>query len=206
VNAFEPVVLISDETALGTDLAIQRTLETLCVNVYRLYLGGVMQNAVDVLSGKIPDSEWVILSSHGLGRTDKPDEPPEEMEMGFHIAGREFVLTPQNICRQVRLPGRKIIAQGCGNGREPFGRAFLDAGCSVYIGANASVDQTSSVLFTSLFFYHLLKPNGTPIPPHGKPARIFTEQQAFERARSVDDETGLFRYYTRAEYGFASIR
>jgi len=54
---FQPVVLIADEAAYGVDYAVQHVLESMMVHVYRLYLGGVRENAVNVLSGKIPVSQ-----------------------------------------------------------------------------------------------------------------------------------------------------
>ncbi|GMV83826.1 MAG: hypothetical protein AMXMBFR7_50100 [Planctomycetota bacterium] len=198
MNAFEPLVLISDEAAYGVDYALQHNLETLLIHVFRMYLGGVPLNAANVFAGKIPESEWVVLVSHGLTADNDPEEPTDRMRMGFFVGGTEFELTPRNIPERVKLRGRKIMALGCGNGRAPFGQAFLEAGCPVYIGANESVDQTATQLFASLFFYHLINPNGTPLPPHGRPSRIYSEREAFERAASVDDEFGKFRFYARA--------
>jgi len=199
MKMFDPVVIACDPWSLDLGVAIRGALELFCLRAYLVFCLEE-QNVLDFLGGKIPESEYVVLCSHGLG--SEGDEPPEKMKMGFFLPdksgreryGVEFPLTIKNIPQIVNLPGRKVLALGCANGREPLAKAFLESGCKAYIGADEGVDQDSGPLFAINFFYHLLSSKRDP-------ALKCTDQEAVERARSIDvdfrEGTRLFRYYVR---------
>jgi len=200
MKMFDSVVIAYDQWSMDIGLAVRASLELFRLNVYPHFCVQ-KKNVVDFLAGKIPDSEYVVLCSHGLGTTDAPEEQPDEMKMGFHVVDEidgkwdkiEFALTPANIIEYVKLKGRTVIALGCGNGREPLARAFLAAGCRAYVGAIGPVDQDSIALFAIAFFYHLLS--------QGRDSSLScSEQEAAERAAVIDTEfkegTHLFRYYS----------
>ena len=204
MNMFDPVVLAYDQWTMDIAHAVRAALELFRLHVYAHFCVQ-KRNVEDFLAGKIPESEYVVLCSHGLSTgvsAGKPEEPPDEMKMGFHVVddtggkwhSTEFVLTPQNIREYVKLEGRVVIALGCGNGREPLARAFLDAGCRAYAGAVRPVDQDATALFAIAFFYHLLSHNRDP-------SLSCTEREAARRAAAVDTEssegTHLFRYHCR---------
>lgn len=199
MKMFDPVVIACDQGSLDLGIALRGMLELFRLRAY-LHFCVQKRNVLDFLGGKIPESEYVVLCSHGLG--SRGDEPPDEMKMGFHVVGKiegkwegvEVALTPKNIPELVNLPGRKVLALGCANGREPLARAFLESGCKAYIGAVEPVDQDSTTLFAITFFYHLLSSERDP-------ALKCTDKEAVERARSVDvdfrEGTRLFRSYER---------
>lgn len=200
MEMFDSVVIAYDQGSMDIALAVRFALELFRLNVYPHFCVQ-KKNVVEFLAGNIPDSEYVVLCSHGLECThDMPEEPQDKMKMGFHVVDQidgkwqkiEFALTPANIPEYVKLDGRTVIALGCGNGREPLARAFLKAGCRAYAGAILPVDQDSTALFAIAFFYHLLSQERDP-------SLSCSEERAAERAAAFDTEskegTGLFRYY-----------
>ena len=201
MRMFDPVVIACDQWSLDIAAAIRSSLELYRLRAY-LHFCVQKQNVLDFLGGRIPDSEDIVLCSHGLGSTDTKYECSGEMKMGFNVVDKvegkwesvEFALTPANIPELVNLPGRKVISLGCGSGREPLARAFLDSGCQAYIGPISPPDQDSAALFAITFFYHLLSSERDPV-------LTCTDREAVERAASLDidfrEGTNVFRYYTR---------
>lgn len=205
---FDPVVIAYDTASMDVGLAVRAALELFRLHVYAHFLVQ-KRNAVDFFAGKIPDSEYVVLCSHGSsaeGATaNMPEEPPEKMGMGFvrlvdQINGKweetEFALSPSNIRQYVKLAGRTVVALGCGNGREPLAREFLKAGCRAYIGAISPPDQDATALFAIGFFYHLLSQD--------RPGSLCcNEAEAVRRAAEIDkvckEGTHIFRYYSQQE-------
>ena len=201
MKMFDTVNIACDQGALDVGMAVRAALELFRLRAH-LHFCVQKRNVLDFLAGHIPESEYVVLCCHGLGSANDEKEIPREMKMGFNVVhqiGREwqkfeFALTPLNIPKLIKLPGRKVIALGCGCGREPLARAFLRSGCKAYIGATRPVDQDSTALFAIAFFYHLLRPECDP-------AIRCSDKEAFERAAAVDalsrEGTHVFRYYDR---------
>jgi hypothetical protein len=66
-------------------------------------------------------------------------------------------LRPSNIPELIHNFKGNILPLGCGSGREPFGKAFLEAGCQTYIAPEELFfSRDSAMLFAISFFYHLL--------------------------------------------------
>jgi hypothetical protein len=200
VRMFEPVVIACDQGSWDLAMPIRSALELFRLRAYLHYLVQ-KRNAVDLLGGLIPEAEYVVLCCHGLGSSDRGDEPAAEMRMGFvrlvdEVDGEwqevELALTPANIPDLVRLPGRKVLALGCGCGRQPLARAFLDSGCAAYIGAVSPPDQDAAALFAITFLYHLLRAERDP-------ALACNDREAAVLAASVDtafiEGTHVFRYH-----------
>lgn len=202
---FDRVTVACDTSSRDVGGAIRASLELFRLHVY-FHWCVQKRNVIDLLEGRTPETQYLVLCSHGLGSTDRSDEAAEEMRMGFHVVADErgqweeieFALTPESIPTMVHLPGRRVLALGCGNGREPLARAFLDAGCASYMGADEPVDQDSTAMFAIAFFYHLLTAERDP-------SQSCTEREAFERAVAFDPEsregTHLFRYHSTGSLG-----
>jgi hypothetical protein len=201
MKMFEAVVLACDQSSLDVALAIRGALELFRLPVY-MHFCVQKRNVLDVLAGHIPESRYVVLCCHGTD--DPPSAPgPSQVSMGFHVVDDAtgmwettwFNLTPANVSAFVRLPGRTVVALGCGTGREPLARAFLRTGCRAYVGAEKPVDQDACALFAISFFYHLL---GEDRPG----ARACSEQEAAQLAAQADpncpEGTSVFRYYAEA--------
>jgi hypothetical protein len=199
MKMFDSVVIACDQSSLDCAQALRASLELFRLHV-TLHFCVQKRNVIDLLAGKMPDSQYIVLCSHGLGSTDMPDESPDEMKMGFHVVDEEnsfqdlqFALTPANISSFVHLPGRTVVSLGCGSGREPIAQAFLESGCKAYIGPVGPPDQDSATLFAITFFYHLL------CAERNTSLRC-SDEQAVLYANGVDvdftEGTRLFRYYT----------
>lgn len=202
MKMFEPVVIACDTSYIDGAIAIRSALEWFHLRVH-LYHLTQKKNAEDFFSGNIVSSDYVVLLTGGLGRTNRNDESIDEMAMGFHrlvdqIDGKwdevDFALTPANIPNIVNLKGRTVISLGCGAGRRPFADAFLKSGCKAYIAADGEVNNDAYFLFPVAFFYHLLSPEH---PAAGE----CSDREAVERAASMDklckEGTHVFRYYTK---------
>lgn len=197
MEMFDKVVIACDQTSLDLALAIRGALELFRLHVY-LHFCVQKKNVVDFMAGRIPKSEYIVLCAHGVNDTSDKLPARKKMGVGFIVVDKakgewdevDVNLTPDNISQRVKLRGRRVIALGCGNGQAPVARAFLKAGCKSYIGAVDDIDQDSGPLFAITFFYHLLCSDR-------KPGSKCTEKEAFNRARKIDSQTQLFRYYTK---------
>jgi len=200
MRMFESVVMACDQGSWDIGMAVRGALELFRLRVYMHYLAQ-KRNALDFLAGRIPESEYVVLCSHGMGPLCDTG-PADDMRMGFvrlvdqvdgKWQGAELALTPENIPDLVSLPGRKVISLGCESGREPLARAFLASGCSAYIAPVATVDQDADALFAIAFFYHLLREERDGV-------RV-TDREAVALAAAVDtrsqEGTHVFRYYAQ---------
>ena len=153
-------------------------------------------DVLELLGGHISDSQYVVLCVGGNNTMDEPMKMVFNVvdEVGGEESPAQVVLTPENVPELVRLPGRTVIALGCGTGREPFAESFLKAGCGAYIGPEGPVDQDSDTMFTIAFFYYLLRGAVDPTVS-------FTVEEAARKAADLDREsregTWVFRYYSR---------
>jgi len=199
MRMFDPVVIACDNGSWDVGMAVRGALDLFRLRVY-LHYCVQKANAVDLLAGHVPESEYVVLCCHDLGSAEREGEADEEMRMGFvqlvdQVDGKweevELALTPGNIPELVKLPRRKVLALGCGSGREPFARAFLASGCSAYIGPVAPVDQDATALFAIALFYHLLREDRDSVP--------CDDREAVALAAAVDtlskEGTHVFRHY-----------
>jgi hypothetical protein len=93
------------------------------------------------------------------------------------------VLTATQLREFAKLSSSLVINTGCTLGRSDFASAFLDAGCSFYIGGNGYLDGDASLLYLSLFFYEHV-------------CRHHSVEESHLKAASYDEETRLFQIFT----------
>jgi hypothetical protein len=199
MRMFDSVVIACDQWSLDIGSAIRASLELFRLRVH-FYFCVQKQNVLDMLAGKVPPSDYVVLCTHGID-TEKIDvASPDTHQAGFQVVDlidgewktTWFALTPANVPDYVSLAGRTILSGGCSSGREPLARAFLESGCRAYIGPAEDVDQDAGALFSIGFFYHLLSRDRDPEVG-------CTDREAAERASRFDTHarsgTHLFRYY-----------
>jgi hypothetical protein len=197
MKMFDSVVIAHDQSSWQIAYAIRAGLECSRVRSH-LYYCVQEKNVIEVLSGNIPKTEYVVLCPHGVGRSDGPSTSSDDLQIGFHVVSKkdgkwqpvEFVLTPENIPAIVNLKGRKVIALGCGNGRTRLGEAFIASGVQCYIGANEAVDEHAAAVFCNTFFYHMLATE--------MEGPECSDAEAVKRASAIDtypSGTHLFRYY-----------
>jgi hypothetical protein len=187
-------------------LALQSVLQQLGlrVHLYRFYQ---RRNVEDFFAGKgVPEEcSYTVVCAHGHGPDDDPkirldvvdqkDGDPTAIE-GWE--SYEFDLCKENVPELVTAPRGTLVATGCGAGREPLARAFLEAGYEGYVGATQPyVDSDSALLFTIGFFYHVLADERDYAP------RTFTDRDAAERAAAMDQDfelgTRAYRYWSRQD-------
>jgi hypothetical protein len=199
MNLFEHVAVVGSSEA-SDPLVLRSVLEEfgLRVDLYRLYQ---KRNVEDFFAGRgVPkECRYTGLCGHGsdddpkirLEVVDQKDGDPDAVE-GWEP--RPFDLSKGNVPGLVTAPRGVLVAGGCGAGREPLARAFLEAGYDGYVGATEDyVDRDSALLFTIGFFYHLLADERDYAP------RTFTDREAAERAAAMDCEFELgtrpYRYW-----------
>jgi hypothetical protein len=185
MKLFEHVAVVGSSEASDPQV-LRSVLEEfgLRVHLYRLYQ---KRNVEDFFAGRgLPkECRYTVLCAHGHGPDDDPkirlevvdqkDGDPDAVE-GWER--RPFDLSRGNVPGLVTAPRGVLVAGGCGAGREPLARAFLEAGYDGYVGATEDyVDGDSALLFTIGFFYHLLADERDYAP------RTFTDREAAERAR-----------------------
>src|SRR5215207_1589363 len=191
---FEHVAVVGSSEA-SYPLVLRSFLEEfgLRVDLYRLYQ---KRNVEDFFAGRgVPkECRYTGLCGHGPDADPKirlKDGDPDAVE-GWEP--RPFDLSKGNVPGLVTAPRGVLVAGGCGAGREPLARAFLEAGYDSYVGATEDyVDRDSALLFTIGFFYYLLADERDYAP------RTFTDREAAERAAAMDCEFELgtrpYRYW-----------
>ena len=150
------------------------------------------------LAGRGLNAPLVLVESHGgPDKTGKNGIVLGEDHKGKKLEAR--ILDVAEMGRLIRLPGRVLIATGCGLGSPETAKSFLKGGLKAHIGAIKPVNVCAGILFIYQFYYELAA-NGA------------TVRQAFERARLANDQTRLFRLYpgeqsspsTKAPDGFGA--
>lgn len=147
-------------------LAIRSLLEQFNYRV-EIHAIGSRRHFLEILQGKVPTFEYVIISGHGLeGAFLLPDEPDV-------MAG--------DLDGLVALPDKVVISTCCETGIQTLAAAFLKGGCAAYIAPQAEIEGNAAVLFVIHLFYHL--------------AKKLPLTAAVELARTYDNECALFKTF-----------
>ena len=169
----QPTILIAALDGGGMETAALRSaLEYFGAFVSVKWIGRP-RHFMEVLSGELPFMpDYVIISGHGdddgfkmteLGEgIYEPDEPRESF-------------SPEDVKKYLKLKN-VILSTCCATGGDDMLAAF--EGCT-YIAPANYVEGNSALMFTLRFFYEVLQ-NCTSV------------EAAFEAARGIDVETGLF--------------
>lgn len=196
---FDSVVIACDDLRLDCALAVRSALEAFRLRVH-LYHCVQKQNLLDVLSGNIPESDYIVLFGGGT-----PGSAVPESEVVLQLCGLvdnidgiwqsvDVPLNPSNVQDLVKLEGKTVITLGCRTGTAALANAFLNSGCKAYIGPDGEVNGEAVVMFTIGFFYHLLS---STRPKAGS----CNAEEAVKRAGITDtyssEGTHVFRYYTK---------
>ena len=138
---------------------------------------GRPHHLMDILAGKTPcPYDCILLCCHGdidgkiempllHGDIYEPDEP--RGNFGF-----------DEVRQCIQLKNTLIISDGCSTGNEALVKAFTGNG-NTYIAPTGDPEGSSALVFVQLFFYHLGR-NG------------FDVDDAYQKARGLDEETALF--------------
>jgi len=190
MEMFEPVVVAyGGPDVFNLAMPIRAMLELYHLYVH-MYYCCQKRNVLDVLAGKIPDADYVVLVGGGW------KDPREGSYLVFHDLveevdgewrGLDLKLHPDDIRKTVKLQGRTVVSVGCKTGSEALAEAFLDSGCRAYIGPTEEIDEDCTTMFVCAFFHYLTVEGRDRLG----------EREAVERARPMDSQTASYRYYTR---------
>ncbi|MCY1118948.1 delta-aminolevulinic acid dehydratase [Bacillus safensis] len=160
--------------------ALRAALENFGAKVDMHWIGRP-NDLIHVLSGRNRgEIDYLLLSFHGeegalimpeLGEDVYEDEEPRDTAFG---AGE--------IKRYASLEGVHVISTGCTLGEKNLADAFLKAGATSYTAPDDYIDGNAAFIFLLTMLYELM--NNTK-----------TVRAAFDRARSIDEETKLFQLY-----------
>lgn len=125
------------------------TFETVAVRGASEYLGylttvhwlGSIDQFKDLLAGKQPLSDLILLSSHGC-------------EGGFH--GTDNAVIPITSIK-IDLSEKTVLSFGCATGMENFARAFISGGVKNYIAPESYPEGNSSLVFALTFLWQILE-------------------------------------------------
>jgi hypothetical protein len=161
--------------------ALRSTLEYFGARV-TLHLMGRPNDLVDVLSGNDRDAQidYLILNFHGdEGRFCIP-ELGEDVYEKDEPRGEFF--TAEDVMKCATLQNINVIASGCTLGAETLAKTFLACGCRSYIGPDDYIDGNANLMFILRFMYEVI---------NNKKA----QQEAFEIAKAVDEETAMYKLF-----------
>jgi hypothetical protein len=161
-------------------LSIRSVLEAFGVEVRCHFIGNV-KKLVSLFSGAEPLHEIVIISCHGDEQGMILPELHEELEkeMPYHK-----VLTTSDFAQFLNLQNQIVINTGCCLGSENFAEPFIQKGAFAYIGLETYVEGNAVLFFVISFLYFRLCNN-------------LSVEDAFAKAKSLDDETRLIKLYQR---------
>ncbi len=87
----------------------------------------------------------------------------------------------EQIHKFAKLNGQHIIVTGCTLGNRKLADSFLKANAKSYIGAKKHPEGNSVLVFVTTLFHYFIQSNNY--------------SDAFEKAKIIDNETGLFEKY-----------
>lgn len=95
----------------------------------------------------------IILAGHGDDQGLCLPELAEEIKASYKFQNR---IRPQDFATFLSLPKSIVLNISCCGGSPPMAQAFIDSGCSYYIGHPGYPDGSSSLMSTLSFAYAVL--------------------------------------------------
>jgi hypothetical protein len=192
VKLGDKVGIVGDHTLIEEARAIRAALESfrLRVELHRLVQ---RWQADDFFGRRARDYDYLVLCAHGTEERIKLEviEPKKENPGLGDMVG--YLLKPATIPDQLTGFRGTLVPTACASGLEPFGAAFLKAGCRAYLGPTDYADLASATLYVIGFFYFLQYEGALPSPEK------YTIAEAAEAARQLDRRaklgTKLWRLY-----------
>ena len=202
MQLFEEVAIVSDRTNADVADALRRVLESFCLRVHYYQLVQRRQ-AVELFGNGGPRCDYTIFVAHGFSDDqgpairfdirDNPSADPNAVE-GWFLTTLD--LRPELIREMFKHVRGTYVTNACGGGHEALAEAFLDVGCSAYIGSTESGPQTTSTMLFVIGLFYFLQAEVHDYAPHA-----FTLEEAVNRASGLHADwpggTGAFRCYTK---------
>ena len=82
MEMFDRVTVACDTSSRDVGGAIRASLELFRLHVY-FHWCVQKRNVIDLLEGRTPETQYLVLCSHGLGSTDRSDKPPRRCAWVF---------------------------------------------------------------------------------------------------------------------------
>lgn len=163
--------------------AIRSTLEYFGARVFTYWIGRP-SDFMTVLSGEdlYPETNVIVLNFHG---DEGKFVMPELEESIYEEKEPRGDFGPNEIKRFTRLEGKVVIGNGCTLGSPELAEAFLNGGCSQYIGPNDDPYGNAALMFVLRFFYELIQ-NKKSV------------KEAFLIAKAMDQEMEMYQIYETA--------
>ncbi|MBD3860541.1 delta-aminolevulinic acid dehydratase [Bacillus sp. 28A-2] len=160
--------------------ALRAALENFGVKVDMHWIGRP-NDLINVLSGRNRrETDYLLLSFHGeegaflmpeLGQDVYEEEEPKGEAFGA-----------DEIKQYASLKGVHVISTGCTLGEKKLADAFLASGAMSYTAPDDYIDGNAAFIFVLTMLYERIN-------------NAKTVRAAFDRARSIDEETKLFQLY-----------
>lgn len=160
--------------------SIRATLEYFGARVVTYWIGRP-KDFIDVFSGKTlyKDINYVIFCFHGEEGKFVIEELGEDVYEKDEPRG---YFGAAEIYKYAKLHNIHIVNSGCTLGEQKLAESFLRSGAKSYIGSIDYVDGNAALMFIIRLFHGVIN--------HEK-----TLEEAFQEARSIDEETDTFRLY-----------
>ena len=204
---------IGARSQAATPLVLQSVLQQLGIraHLYRFYNP---QQVTDFFARKgVPEEcRFTILCAHAGGPAGDPaihydlvEQKDGDNTDPYGWEDYDLEISESTIPDLVTKARGTLVAMGCGAGREPLARAFLEAGYDGYVGATEEyVDGDSAFVFTVNLFYHLMAEERDFAP------KSHTVAEAVELAALTDPDfaegTRPYRYWGRKDFGLSPVR
>lgn len=200
-------VAIGARSQAATPLILQSVLQQFGIrtHLYRFYQ---TEHVVGFFARKgVPDEvRFTILCAHAGGPADNPaihydlvEQKDGDVTSPYGWEDYDLEISKNTIPELVTDARGTLVAMGCGAGREPLARAFLEAGYEGYVGATEEyIDGDSAFVFTVNLFYHLMAEERDFAP------KAHTVAEAVELAALTDPDfaegTRPYRYWSRENF------
>ncbi|HEV2811324.1 MAG TPA: hypothetical protein VGV93_13120 [Acidimicrobiales bacterium] len=204
LRLFDQVAIACDRTMVDLAGAMRAALESYRLHV-RFFRFVQHRKVLDFFGRGVPDCNWTVLVAHGVCeegirkiRFEAVDQVDGDWEAPMGWVDTNFDLTPANIPDLATGARGGLLSLACGSGTKEFADAFLAAGYQRYIGPTTEsgyYNADAALLFSLAFFYYALAGDRDYAP------RIYSDEEAAERAAEIDSEFGFgpgaFRCFTR---------
>ncbi|MDF1508648.1 delta-aminolevulinic acid dehydratase [Robertmurraya sp. DFI.2.37] len=174
--SIDVTLAVGPDSALEAQ-AIRSGLEVFNVRVITYWIGRP-NDLIKLITEN--ESDYLILSFHGV---EGELVMPELGEMVYEDNEPKKNFGATEILEYGRLNKQLVIGNGCTLGDPELANAFLKIGCRAYIGPKDCIDGDASFYFIIRFFYELL-------------SNQRSEKEAYELAKSTDQETCLYEWYS----------
>lgn len=129
-------IICANENSTFETVALRSALEYFGY-VPSVHWVGSVDQFKELLVGKTPLAELVVLSCHGTAE-------------GFH--GTDNVVIPFDKLT-VNLPDTTVLSLGCATGNEAFAKTFIKGGVKNYIAPPSYPEGNSALMFALMFLW-----------------------------------------------------